>query len=225
MDIQEFMPLVRIVALKIHRPLPPNILLEDLIQDGMIGLIMAFREHDADSDIPFGPFAHHKIQWAILDGLRAGDWAERSVRRQANRVARTIDHLQAHLLRPPTHKEVADALNIRIEDVATILGNAHGVNFVEVDAEEAAGQREIPDSSMEPSTIVDRRMAHSRAVAGLKTLLPNERRAFVLRALCDFSGREAAAEMGLSVSRVSQLYHAANAKLADFVTQPPKPAH
>ena len=220
MDIKDFMPLVRIIALKIHRPLPPNILLEDLVQDGMIGLITAFREHDADPDIPFKSFAHNKIQWAIMDGLRAGDWAQRAVRGRANKVARTIDSLQAQLQRAPTRKEIADALGIRLNDVTTILGDAYGIDFVEIDDRFMGETQDIPDSSMEPSAIADRRMAHSRAVAGLKTLLPSERKAFILRAMCDMSGREAAAEMKLSESRVSQLFKAANEKLADYITRP-----
>lgn len=220
MDIKDFMPLVRIIALKIHRPLPPSIMLDDLVQDGMIGLIMAFREHDADSGISFKSFVYNKIQWAIMDGLRAGDWAERTVRGRANKVAKTIDSLQAQLQRAPTKKEIADALGIRLNDVTTILGDAYGVEFVEIDDRLQGKMQDIPDSSMEPSIIADRRMAHSRAVAGLKTLLPSERKAFILRAMCDMSGRQAAAEMELSESRVSQLYKAANEKLADYVTRP-----
>lgn len=220
MDIKEFMPLVRVIALKIQRPLPPNILLDDLIQDGMIGLIMAFREHDADSGIAFRTFAQNKIQWAIMDGLRAGDWAERSVRSRANKVARTIDSLQVQLQREPSKKEIADALGIRVDDVTTILGNARGMDFVEIDDHILGDMQDIPDSSMEPSALVDRRMSHSRAVAGLKTLQPNERKVFIMRAMCDMSGPQTASEMELSESRVSQLFKTANAKLADYVTHP-----
>lgn len=218
MDIKDFIPLVRIIALKIHRPLPPNIMLDDLIQDGMIGLIVAFREHDADSRISFRTFACNRIQWAIMDGLRASDWAERAVRGRANKVARTIDHLQAQLHREPTRKEIADALGIRVDDVAAILGDAYGLDFVQIDDHVQGDQQDIPDYSMEPSSIVDRRMSHSRAVAGLKTLQPNERRAFILRAMCEMSGRQAAAEMELSESRVSQLYRKASEKLSHYIT-------
>jgi DNA-directed RNA polymerase specialized sigma subunit len=49
MDIKDFMPLVKIIAQNIHRPLPSNIMMDDLVQDGMIGLIMAFREHDSNT--------------------------------------------------------------------------------------------------------------------------------------------------------------------------------
>lgn len=213
------MPWVRIIALEIHRPLPANIMLDDLVQDGMIGLIKAFREHDADSGVPFQAFAGNKIRWAIMDGLRAGDWAERSVRGRANRVSKTIEKLQRLLHRDPTITEIADALGIRAGDVTAILGDAYGLNFVRIDDDMQGGSQDIPDSRMEPAAIVERRAVYSRAVAGLGTLPSKERRAFVLRVMCDMSGQQAASEMGLSESRVSQLYKAATEKLADYVSR------
>lgn len=219
MNINEFMPLVRKIAVEIHRTLPSSIMLDDLVQDGMIGLIMAFREHEADSGASFTTFAWNKIRWSIIDGLRVGDWAERSVRRRANKVAKKIEKLQALLHREPTRIEIADALGVRVDDITTILGDAYGYNFVSIDEVVKGETQDIPDSRMEPSAIVEKRNAYSRAVAGLKTLQPNERKAFILRIMCDLSGRQAATEMGLSESRVSQLYKTATEKLADYISR------
>jgi len=51
----------------------------------------------------------------------------------------------------------------------------------------------------------------------LTTLQPNERKAFILRNMCEMSGRQAANEMEISESRVSQLYKSAKEKLANYV--------
>ena len=217
MDIKDFMPWVRIIAQNIHRSMPANIMLDDLVQDGMIGLIIAFREHDAASGMSFQLFAGNKIRWAIMDGLRAGDWAEKSVRTRANKVAKAVDKLQSVLLRAPTKREIADELAVRVNDINTILGDAYGLNFVRIDNEALEEAQDIPDSRMEPSAITEGRECYSRAVEGLKYLLPNERRVFVLRNLCDMSGRQAATEMGLSESRISQLYKTAADKIASYL--------
>jgi RNA polymerase sigma factor for flagellar operon FliA len=216
-DIKDLMPWVRIIAQKIHRPLPSNIMLNDLVQDGMIGLIMAFREHDADSGVPFHAFAENKIRWAIMDGLRAGDWAGRSVRRRASKVAKTTDKLQALLHRKPFKSEIADALGVRVDDITTTLGDAYGYNFVRIDDSVGGEAQDIPDSRMEPAAIVERHEAYSRAVACLRILQPGERKALILRIMCDMNGRQAATEMGISESRVSQLYKTATEKLADYI--------
>jgi len=224
LDINELIPWVRIIAQKIHRPLPSNVMLNDLIQDGMIGLITALREHDADLGIPFHAFAANKIRWAIMDGLRAGDWAEKSVRRRANKVTKTTEKLQALLHRTPSKSEIADTLGVRVDDITSILGNAYGYNFVRINDGLEGEAQDIPDSRMEPSSIVERREVSSRAISGLRTLQPNERKAFILRILCDMSVMQAASEMGVSESRVSQLYTAASKKLANYVSHC-KPQH
>lgn len=215
MDIADFMPLVRKVAVEIRKPLPGNVLLEDLIQDGAVGLIKAFREHNADKDLPFQQYVAQKIRWSILDGLRAGDWAERSVRGNANKLTRTIQQLQGALGRKPQYSEIASALHVRTDDISAMMGEAFGHEFVRLDDEDEDALQDIPDSSMEPSAIVERRMAYSRAVACLKTLSVNERRAFILRVMCEMSGQQAAAELGITESRISQLHKAATKKLAD----------
>ena len=216
-DFKDLIPLVRVIAQKIHRPLPANIMLNDLIQDGMIGLIAAFREHDAELGVPFHAFAENKIRWAIMDGLRAGDWAGRSVRRRASKVAKTAARLQALLNREPSKREIADALEVRVDDVSTILGDAYGYSFVRIDDTTGGEPQDIPDSRMEPHPIVEQREAYSRAVAGLKLLRPNERKALILRTMCDMSVLQTADEMGISESRVSQLYKRATEKLARYM--------
>lgn len=216
-DFKDLIPLVRIVAQKIHRPLPANVMLNDLIQDGMIGLLTAFSEHDASLGVPFRAFAENKIRWAIMDGLRAADWAGRSVRRRASKVAKTVTRLQALLSREPSKKEIADALEIHVDDIASILGNAHGYDFVRIDDAIGGETQDIPDSRMEPQRLAEQRETYSRAIAGLRTLRPNERRAIILRTMCDMSVLQAAAEMGVSESRVSQLCKKATEKLASYI--------
>ncbi len=216
MNILDFMPYVRIIALEIHRPLPSNILLEDLVQDGMIGLIMAFREYDENSGVLFKTFAWNKIRWSIMDGLRSGDWAERSVRKSANKVSKTIEMLQSLLHREPSHSEIANTLGLRVTDISIILSDAYGYNF---QSSESNGETlEIPDMRQEPSTTVERREEYNRVTACLKDLPIKERQAFILRAMSDMSGRQVANELGVSESRVSQLYKSATDKLADHMT-------
>jgi RNA polymerase sigma factor for flagellar operon FliA len=220
MEIKDFMPWVRIIAQNIHRSLPASIMLNDLVQDGMIGLIIALREYNPSIGAPFQSFAVNKIKWAIMDGLRAGDWAEKSVRSRANKVTKTIEKLQGVLSRPPTNQEVATELGVRVSDVLAILGEVNGISFVRIndyqrlDDEQEGSTQDVKDSSLEPSSIVERRESYFRAIEYLKNLLPNERKAFILRNICEMSSRQTAVEMGLSESRVSQLYKTATEKIA-----------
>ena len=215
MDIKEFTPLVRRIALSIKRPMPGNVLLEDLIQDGMIGLIYAFREHDPASGVPFPAYAANRIRWAIMDGLRGADWAARGLRQEANKVARATSLLEARLFRRPSLGELAAELGVRVDDVAAIIGGAYGHEFVSLGDEQQGAPCDIPDLSLEPAAIAERRQEYSLAVACLKTLSSKERRAFILCVMCEMSLAEAALELGVGKSRVSQLHKAAARKLAE----------
>ena len=216
-DLKDLIPLVRLIAQKIHRPLPASVMLNDLIQDGMIGLMTAISEHDDSLGIPFRVYAENKIRWAIMDGLRAGDWAGRSVRRRATKIAKTTAKLQAMLNREPSKQEIADELQLPVDDIASIIGEAHGYSFVRIDDAPSGETQDIPDSRMEPHPIVERREVYSLAVAGLRTLRPSERQALILRTLCEMSVQQAAAEMEISESRVSQLCKKATEKLARYM--------
>jgi len=216
-DIKDFMPWVKVIAQRIFRTLPSNIMLDDLVQDGMIGLIMALREYNPDLGVSFQTFAGNKIKWAIMDGLRAADWADKHTRRRANKVAKAVEKLQATLHREPSKREMADALGVRVHDVTTILGEAYGFVFVRIDEDIRNEVLEIPDISMEPAAIVERREAYYRAISCLNSLHPSERKAIILRIMCDKTGRQSAAEMRVSESRICQLYRSATEKLARYV--------
>ena len=214
MDIREFFPLVRKIAAEMIRPLPPSVMLDDLIQDGSIGLIIAFREHDVATGVPFHLYAANRIRWSIKDGLRAEDWASRMVRKGAGRISKAIDQLQASLGRRPSQAEIAHLMGVRIADVSAMTGDAFGLEFVRLDDETRPEDMDIPDESLEPSAIVERRMAYSRAVSCLKEISVNERRAFILRVMCDMTVRQAAVELGVAPSRISQLTKSAGQKIA-----------
>ena len=185
MEIKNYIPFVKAIAANIHRPLPASIMLDDLVQDGMIGLIMAFRKYDADSGVPFQAFAGQKIKWAILDGLREGDRVAKTTRTQANKVSKAIEQLQATLLRPPSKTEVAKALGVRVGDIMTTLSLAYGNNYIRIDdyfqsvASNDDGHDEaidIPDSRVEPSDIFERQEIYSSTVDHLKELNVSESR-------------------------------------------------
>jgi RNA polymerase sigma factor for flagellar operon FliA len=217
LEVVDLMPFVRSIARKIHQNQPPGVILNDLVQDGMIGLIKAFREYDAALGVPLIAYAKQKITWAIMDGLRSDDWADKNVRGRANKVSKAAHQLQATLHRKPTHKEIAVTIGVSADEVTQTLGEAYGLSFVRINDDIDGETQDIPDSRMEPCAIVERREAYRRAVDGLKILYPNERKAFILRILCDMSGDQAAAEMGVTASRVSQLYKTATEKLASYV--------
>lgn len=70
--------LVRTLAWQIHRKLPPQVELDDLIAYGQIGLAEGARDFDPARGNQFTTFAYYRIRGAILDGLSKMSWFNRN---------------------------------------------------------------------------------------------------------------------------------------------------
>ena len=79
--IHKYLHLVKYVAGRISINLPPNVEINDLINDGIVGLIDAIEKYDDERGVKFETYAITRINGAILDALRALDWVPRAVRR------------------------------------------------------------------------------------------------------------------------------------------------
>jgi RNA polymerase sigma factor for flagellar operon FliA len=80
--------LVRGIAKKVAATLPRHLELNDLIEDGVLGLIAAAGRYNPGLRVPFPLYAKHRIHGAIVDGLRRMDHLSRESRSEAKRLER-----------------------------------------------------------------------------------------------------------------------------------------
>lgn len=79
--VTSYLPLVSAIARTMSRGLPSCVEIDDLVNDGVIGLIAAARRYDPGRGVEFSAYAGHRIRGAILDGLRARDPLPRALRK------------------------------------------------------------------------------------------------------------------------------------------------
>src|SRR5437588_12839546 len=127
--ILEHLPQVKLIARRIHERLPGSVSLDDLISTGVVGLIAAIDRYDATHDVKLKTYAEYKIRGAILDSLRGLDWAPRQQRRRAKLIEAAIASLEQKLHRMPTEEEIAEQLNVSIEEYHGWLVDIRGVNL------------------------------------------------------------------------------------------------
>jgi len=108
-------PVVRRLAFRMARRLPPNVDVGDLIGAGTEGLLKAAESYDPSSAARFETYAESRIRGAILDELRSQDALTRHGRRQLSMVTRTIRNLEASLGRAPEEQEVAVGLGVDLD--------------------------------------------------------------------------------------------------------------
>src|SRR6476619_6135568 len=110
--IEQHLPLVRHVVFQVAVHFPRHVDREELATAGALGLVEAARRYDESRGVPFDRFAAQRIRGAILDAVRAADWAPRSVRTLARRLEAAEQKLATELGRVPSPGETAAALSL-----------------------------------------------------------------------------------------------------------------
>ncbi|HYY45364.1 MAG TPA: RNA polymerase sigma factor WhiG [Actinomycetota bacterium] len=131
--ILHYSPLVKYVAGHVAVGLPANIEQADLISYGIFGLIDAIDKYDRERGIKFETYAISRIRGSIIDELRAIDWVPRSVRFKAREVEKAYTSLENKLKRPPSDAEIAQEMNVSIEELNHIYTQLSTVSLVALD--------------------------------------------------------------------------------------------
>ncbi len=110
--------------------------LEDLLQVGYIGLIKAIDRYDLDRGVEFSTYATPTIVGELKRYFRDKGWAIRIPRRLQMRdleLNQAVDHLTQELHRAPTLQEVAEHLEISLEEVVEIMESSYAANYLSLD--------------------------------------------------------------------------------------------
>nr|WP_240722039.1 RNA polymerase sigma factor FliA [Pseudoalteromonas phenolica] len=223
--IERHTGLVKKVACHLLARLPANIQLDDLVQSGMIGLIEASKNFDASKGASFETFAGIRIRGAMLDEIRRGDWAPRSVHKNSRMVAEAIANLESALGREPKDTEIAEKLDIPLDEYHHIL---HDVNASKIIGIEDLGVDEDVITPVNNDLALDKpfnNVKNERFNESLLTAIQSlpERDALVLSLYYndEMNLKEIGQILDVSESRVSQIHGQAmirlRAKINDWV--------
>jgi RNA polymerase sigma factor for flagellar operon FliA len=112
--VEAFLPLVRLIAERIHRRLPPGMDLESLVQAGVMGLLEALDRYDPNRGV-FQTYARYRIQGEIMEYLRSLDWVSRSIRAWGRKAAAARNRLTGRLGREASAEEMALELGVSLK--------------------------------------------------------------------------------------------------------------
>ena len=106
-QLKKYQPLVRRIASQIGSRLPANVMLDDLIQEGMTGLLDALQRYVPQPNQSFEAYASMRIRGAIYDACRKEDILPRNQRDQLDLLEKVTQRLEHTLGRLPTEQEIA----------------------------------------------------------------------------------------------------------------------
>jgi RNA polymerase sigma factor for flagellar operon FliA len=114
-------PLVKRIAYHLIARLPDTVLVEDLIQAGMLGLLEASRNFNDSHGASFATYAGIRIRGSMLDDVRRTDWTPRSVHRKARQITEVMQKIEQETGRDARDTEISAALDITLEEYHKIL--------------------------------------------------------------------------------------------------------
>ncbi|MGR9051508.1 MAG: RNA polymerase sigma factor FliA [Gammaproteobacteria bacterium] len=222
--VTRHVPLVKRIAYHLLGKLPDSVLVEDLIQAGMLGLLEAVKNFDAAQGASFETYAGIRIRGAMLDEVRRSDWTPRSVHRKAREVADAIRHIESETGRDAKDSEVAAYLGIGVDEYNRILQDSVGCRALSVEELSEEGDaflQEAGGSGDEPLANLSREAFDKALAEAVRSLPERERLVVSLYYVDELNLREIGKVLDISESRVCQISSQAmlrlRARLADWL--------
>jgi len=214
--IREHAPLVKRIAHHMLGRLPDSVQVDDLIQAGMIGLLEAARKYDGGKGASFETYAGIRIRGSMLDEIRRGDWAPRSVHRNSRRISDAIKQVESSKGRDAEDSEVAEFMGISQQEYHSILQDSAGCrlfSYEEVLEKSESGADVIEGDSPNPLDGIEKGAFQQHLAEAIKGLPEREQLVLALYYDEELNLKEIGAVLGVSESRVSQLHSQAAARL------------
>lgn len=216
--VLQYAPLVKRIAYHLMAKLPPSVQVDDLIQNGMIGLLDAIARYEEGLGAQFETYAVQRIRGAMLDGLRENDWLPRGLRRDMRRVEAAIQALEQEHGRPPHEGELAESLGMPLAEYQKLLLDARGHQLVYLEDlssadDDAYLDRHLASSQLDPLTVLLDQDRRDILVRAIEDLPDREKMMMALYYDEELNLREIGEVLGVTESRVCQMHTQAIARL------------
>lgn len=220
--------LVKRIAYHLAARLPSSVEVDDLIQSGMIGLLDAARHYDGSAGASFETYAGIRIRGAMVDELRSGDWAPRSVHKKVREATEALRQLEQERGRAVREVDVAEKLGISIDDYRGIQADAVQCQMLSLDVprdEDEPEAWQVQDlAALTPAEHLQNREFQKALANAIRTLPEKEQLVLSLYYRDELNLREIGEVMSVTESRVCQVHGQAlihlRARLAEWVSPP-----
>lgn len=217
--IEEHLCQIRFIAERIAVRLPFAVEIYELINTGVLGLLDAVDKYDPYRGVQFKTYAELRIKGAILDSLRAQDWAPRSLRRKAREVQGAYARIENQEGRPATEEEVSNALGITLPEFHSLLNELHCLSFTGLDGDNDGLKQQIPDNKTKlPLVLYEQKELRQKLTDAIDRLPERERQVVALYYIEELTMKEVAQVLDITESRVSQLHTQAILKLRSVLS-------
>lgn len=197
---------------------------DELYSAGVMGLLDAIEKFDPEKGVEFQTFATIRVRGSIIDEIRRTDWVPRSVRQKSKHIDAAIHTLFNRLGRMPSDGEVAEELEISIDEYYQITDNLGPMFLASLDtaiASEGGNQLHISDIVEDTSEGLEEEMQHRnlrhRIIEAIGQLPDREKLVISLYYYEELTLKEIGMVLDVTESRVSQMHSSALLKLRNLL--------
>src|SRR5260221_978859 len=214
------LPFVEALARRMGASMLTSVVLGDLVEDGVLGLIDAAHRFDEDRGIKFETFAERRVRGAMIDALRKDAWP-RGVRRQRRELDAAREALRRELGHEPSMADLAGRVGY---DERRLSRTIVRINTIEATSPLATAEHMdenslptvlVPSEPDAPDTAYEKAETRDRVRAAIQSLPWRERKVIGLYYYGEVTMKHIGAEIGVNESRVSQLHARAIRRLRD----------
>ena len=217
--VRRFLPLARKLARRYSGAHEPS---EDLLQVASLGLVKAIDRFDIDRQTAFSSFAVPTILGELKRYFRDLGWSVH-VPRGAQELALKVEEAQQKLTsksgRPPSVPELAEYLELSVQDVLEALETAEAHHAASLDSPRDEGESEggtLADAFGQIDQrfeLIDAKVTIAEAA---KHIGQRERHVLLLRFGEDLTQSQIASMIGVSQMQVSRILRRAIAQLSEL---------
>jgi RNA polymerase sigma factor for flagellar operon FliA len=211
--LRSHVDLVRYIALRISSRLPASVEIDDLVNDGILGLLDAVQKYDPVRGVRFRTYAERRVRGAILDGLRQRDWQSRSVRRGQRELEETTIRLSTTQGRAASEEELARAMGLGLTQYRQLLQDASVGQLLPLEEIQCEAPPALATGEAEPHAFLERKQLLEALAEELANLPERERQVLELYYHSGLNMKEVGAVLGVTESRVCQLHGQAATRL------------
>ncbi len=217
--IENYLPLVRYTAERMHTRLPSEVDVEDLMSSGLFGLMDAIDAFDLSRGVKFETYCTQRIRGAIFDELRAMDWVPRLVRSRTAKVEKARRSLEMQSGRRATEDEICKKLEVDKNEFGKLSRDSRPVGVVslnrkwfETDSNKDVREIDVVKDTRQENPVTQLQRDDLKLLM-TKGLSRAERLIIILYYYEEMTMKEIGITLDLSESRVSQMHSSILARL------------
>jgi RNA polymerase sigma factor for flagellar operon FliA len=203
--IRRFLPMVRRIAWHVHGTGRPGIEIEDLIQSGLVALTECAQRHAGPGEDGFAAYAKMRVRGAMVDLIRRTIPLSRGAADRRKQLRQKEEQLRVQLGRQPSPSELALAMGIDENELASLRSASEPLRFESLDEVYSDSDMAFADERPDSLTLLQDEELRGSVIAAI-TALPERLQMIVqLYFVEELNLSEIAGVLSVSIPRVHQL--------------------